>query len=220
MKGRRRLRRRKSAGHPRVRCAHWAHNFGIRQLALGESRLLPANLEFVMKNILSMTWAVYFWAMSGCSSGSAFSSGNTNSNSTGGQNSATGGSSSTGGDQGQGGDQGTAGTSTVSSGGYAGLTCDQLVAAYAAELVTAKQCSQDSTVAQCTGLVNGVIPCGCHTHVNSGRTGAIANMTKILDAYSANGCPACASPVTCGPTSSNGTCSSSGSGSTNRCVDN
>ena len=182
-----------------------------------------------MKVSRAVAWAVVVGVLGACSSGTAFTSG--------GRPSATGGASSDGGASSQGGDTTTggdttaggdtsvggttsSGSGTVSGGGYAGLTCDQLVAAYATELATAKQCSTDSTIPQCTALANASIPCGCHTHVNATRAGAIMNMNRILDTYSANGCPACATPVTCSTLSTVGSCNSSGSGSTNRCQDN
>jgi hypothetical protein len=182
-----------------------------------------------MKVSRAVAWAVVVGGIGACSSGTAFTSG--------GRPNATGGASSDGGDSSQGGDTTTggdttaggdtnvggttsSGSGTVSGGGYAGLTCEQLAAEYATELANAKQCSTDSAQPQCTGLANASIPCGCHTHVNATRTGAITNINKILDTYSANGCPACTTPVTCTTLSTVGSCSSSGTGSTNRCVDN
>jgi hypothetical protein len=151
-----------------------------------------------------------------CSGGSAFSLAASNGAGTGGASTAGG--TDSGGNANTGGTTSTGGTGDPNAGGYGAMSCDQLKAAYLAELATAKTCSPGSTTELCSAHVNQSVPCGCSTFVSSGRTGAISNLSKILAAYTNGSCPLCTNPVVCNPAAS-ATCVATGTSTAGKCVD-
>jgi len=171
-----------------------------------------------MRSLLLATLATLITFGVGCSGGASFAgsqAGGTSTGSTGGVE-GLGGSTGSGGAGAEGGLAGSPG----SDAGYTALSCDQLTAAYLSELAAAKLCNGNATSQVCTTRIEKAnLPCGCPTFVNAGRVSAIANLQKIAEVYTAKQCEGCAVATNC-PTSDGASCTSSGAGSSNRCVDN
>jgi len=159
-----------------------------------------------------------------CSGGSSFSGSQPGDSTTGGEGTGDVGGASSGGSQGSnggspvGGGPDATGGNTASGTGYSSMTCEQLAAAYKTELATAKNCAGVATSDACSKQVQDSVACGCVTFINGSRSAAINNMQKISEAYKAAQCAAaCPASACVAPTGAS--CSSSGTGSTNRCVD-
>lgn len=165
--------------------------------------------------------------LANCSGGSAFTSSNASGAATGGSSggasaggvaSTAGGNLSTGGGVSSGGQLGTGGADP-NAGGYGTMTCDQLKAAYLAELATAKSCTPNTATNVCTAYANATIPCGCQTYINNTRTAAAANMRNILAQYTNDSCPPCTNPLTCNAAASASCVAAGTAATTGKCTD-
>jgi hypothetical protein len=74
------------------------------------------------------------------------------------------------------------------SGGGLPATCSGIHAAYLEQLALTRTCSPELSVAQCTLQIDSDLGCPCPTYVNPANTGAVAMLSQLSDAWSAQAC--------------------------------